>query len=60
LFFFKKQIPLPVRIFIAIVVFYFAIATGPVGDARYRMIVFPEMIFAGGIALYKSIKNKND
>jgi len=45
LFLFNRKIPLEVRLTTILFIFYLAIITGPIGAARFRMPVYPILLF---------------
>lgn len=57
IFLMNKQVSLEVRIFLLLLVGYIVFMTGPVGAARYKVAIYPEMLFALCFA-YDWIKTK--
>ncbi len=46
LFLFDKKIPLEIRIAAFLFIFYLAFITGPIGAARFRMPIYPILLFS--------------
>jgi len=53
LFLFKKQIDLKIRVIIFIIIIYIALITGPMSASRFRLPVYPLMLFALGGTIIK-------
>jgi hypothetical protein len=57
-FIINKNIPPEIKIFTILIIFYVAFVTGPVGSARFKVAVYPEILFTVPFFI-ESIKNSH-